>query len=538
MNQLNLSKFMKKKSDYDRTQELREKIKKLFKNAVLRNSLGIKLNGGILWGKEVELGENVQVEKGAAILGKTKILKGKIEKSAIVIDCIIQKIEAKSKSMLFLVEQLDEEKVKAEKEQFLTDLIILDKGIIRKVRVCSRIGEIIKNKIFNIDGREITFNKLLEFSNFEVFYISGSSYQFRKKLFDQPLNILFEKVGILKRYEGNPILKPISENYWEAKLVYNPAAIRIDGVTYIIYRTLGNDNISRLGLAWSRDGINIDGRLNYPIFTPDTEYELDETEVLKNRDREKGGCEDPRLTLIDDRIYMTYSAYSNVLQIAMASIKIQDFIKIPNTPKSEIKKKWIKYGPLFSNVYDRNAVLFPEKIDGKYVLLRRPIRGEIRNIAISFSKTLEPPWKNNFVEIIKTRSRMWDSERVGAGAQVLKSRYGWLLIYHGVGINKGRRSYMIGVVLLDLNDPTKVIYRSPKPIFVPEKDYEFYGWAPNVVFTNGIVPKNKDSDQIINDTDELMMYYGGGDQVIGVASARLCDIIPLKELLISVGQVQ
>jgi len=530
MDQLNLSKFMKKKSDYDRTQELRKEIEKLFKNTVLRNNLRIELKDGILWGKEVELGENVQVEKGAAILGKTKILKGKIEKSAIVIDCIIQEIEAKSKSMLFLVEQLDEEKVKAEKEQFLTDLIILDKGIIRKFRVCSSIGEIISNKIFNIDGREITFNKLLEFSNFEVFYINGSSYQFRKKLFNQPLNIIFKKVGILKRYEGNPILKPIPENYWEAKLVYNPAAIRINGVTYIIYRTLGNDNISRLGLAWSRDGINIDGRLNYPIFTPDTEYELDETEVLKNRDREKGGCEDPRLTLIGDRIYMTYSAYSDVLQIAMASIKIQDFINIPHNPKSEIKKKWIKYGPLFSNVYDRNAVLFPEKIDGKYVLLRRPIRGKIRNIAISFSETLEPPWKNSFVEIIKTRPGMWDSERVGAGAQVLKSRYGWLLIYHGVGINKGRRSYMIGVALLDLSDPTKVIYRSPEPIFVPEKDYEFYGWAPNVVFTNGIVPKNKDSDQIINDTDELMMYYGGGDQVIGIASARLCDIISLKEL--------
>ena len=76
MNQLNLSEFMNKKSDYDRTQELREKIKKLFKNTVLRNSSEIELKGGILWGKEVELGENVQVEKGAAILGKTKILKG------------------------------------------------------------------------------------------------------------------------------------------------------------------------------------------------------------------------------------------------------------------------------------------------------------------------------------------------------------------------------------------------------------------------------------------------------------------------------
>ena len=530
MDQICLSEFIEKKSNYDEIMKLRYKIIRLFENAELRNDLGIELKDGILLGKEVELGENIQVEKGAAILGKTKILKGKIEKGAIIIDCIIQEIEAKSKSMLFLVEQLDEEKVEIEKDKFLTDLIILDKEITKKVRICSDIDKSLKNKIFNIDGREITFHKLLELSNFKASYINGSSYWFRKNLFNQPLNTLFKKVGILKRYKGNPILKPIPENYWEAKSVYNPAAIRIDGVTYIIYRTLGNDNISRLGLAWSKDGINIDGRLNYPAFTPDTEYELDKTEVLKNRDREKGGCEDPRLTLIGDRIYMTYSAYSDVLQIAMVSIEVRDFINIPHIPKSEIKKKWIRYGPLFANIYDRNAVLFPEKINGKYALLRRPIRGEIRNIAISFSEILEPPWKNNFVEIMKTRPRMWDSERVGAGAQVLKSRYGWLLIYHGVGINKGRRSYMIGAALLDLNDPTKVIYRSPEPIFVPEKDYEFYGWAPNVVFTNGIVPKNKDSDQIINDTDELMMYYGGGDQVIGVASARLCDIIPLKEL--------
>ena len=201
MDQLNLSEFMNKKSDYNRTQELREKIKKLFKHSALRNSLGIELKGGILWGKEVELGEDIQVEKGAAILGKTKILKGKIEKSAIVIDCIIQEIEAKPKSMLFLVEQLDEEKVKAKKEQFLTDLIILDKGIIRKARVYSSIGEIIKNKIFNIDGREITFNKLLEKFPNEF----NEDFQYNKdkvgKLTDTSTKIMRNRIaGYVTRY--------------------------------------------------------------------------------------------------------------------------------------------------------------------------------------------------------------------------------------------------------------------------------------------------------------------------------------------------
>jgi len=229
MDQICLSEFIEKKSNYDEIMKLRYKIIRLFENAELRNDLGIELKDGILLGKEVELGENIQVEKGAAILGKTKILKGKIEKGAIIIDCIIQEIEAKSKSMLFLVEQLDEEKVEIEKDKFLTDLIILDKEITKKVRICSDIDKSLKNKIFNIDGREITFHKLLELSNFKASYINGSSYWFRKNLFNQPLNTLFKKVGILKRYEGNPILKPIPENYWEAKSVYNPAAIRIDG---------------------------------------------------------------------------------------------------------------------------------------------------------------------------------------------------------------------------------------------------------------------------------------------------------------------
>lgn len=85
------------------------------------------------------------------------------------------------------------------------------------------------------------------------------------------------QASVLTRFEGNPILEPIHDHAWESKMVYNPAAIQLDGITYIVYRAFGDDHLSRLGLAWSKDGVHIDGRLPYPIFTPTTEYELPKT---------------------------------------------------------------------------------------------------------------------------------------------------------------------------------------------------------------------------------------------------------------------
>ncbi|HEY53162.1 MAG TPA: hypothetical protein G4N94_06860, partial [Caldilineae bacterium] len=244
------------------------------------------------------------------------------------------------------------------------------------------------------------------------------------------------------------------------------------------------------------------------------------------RSREKGGCEDPRLSVIDGRVYMTYSAYADVLQIALASISKEDFMDLIQGDKRAALTKWKRYGPVFPGRQDRNAVLFPGKIDGKYALLHRPTSEETRNIAITFADSLEPPWPNHYETIIRTRPDMWDSERVGAGAQVLKTRHGWLLIYHGVGLRRGRRNYMLGAALLDMKDPRRVLSRSSEPIFIPLKDYELYGWAPMVVFANGAIVKGKDATELVEDGDEIIIYYGGGDHVIGVACAKLSDLLP------------
>ncbi|MDY7039784.1 MAG: hypothetical protein SVX38_02855, partial [Chloroflexota bacterium] len=500
-------------------------VQELFATPALRASRGVALRDGKLIGEGVELGEDVEIERGAAILGKSKILRGKVEEDAIVVDSVIREVMARSKSVLVNIEQLNDRKVVSENGQVLADVLIMDGGIVKKVRVASALETLAEQTTALVDGRRMTVDEIMKLSDFEASYLGGYSSQFRRDLLDQPLRELFPKSGVFTRLDGNPILEPIASHAWESMLVYNPAAIRLDGITYIVYRALGDDHTSRLGLAWSKDGLHVDGRLPHPIFTPRTEYELAGAEILQTRPREKGGCEDPRLTLVGDRVYMTYSAYGSVLQIALASISKRDFSALPDTPAEGTTDKWTRYGPLFPGTLDRNAVLFPERINGRYVLLRRPIRGEVRDIAISYSHTLEAPWPDEFQVIMQARPGMWDSERVGAGAQVLKTRHGWLLIYHGVGMIRGRRSYMLGTALLDLDDPAKILYRSPEPTFIPEQDYELYGWAPNVVFANGAVAGGKNADQIVEDDDEITIYYGGGDRVVGVAWAKLADLV-------------
>lgn len=497
-----------------------------FTDPILKQTLRAELRDGALIGRDVELGEDVTVERGAVILGQTKILRGRVEAGAVVVDCVAQVLEARSGTLVLMVEQLNEQKVESKKGQLLTDIIVMDEEIVRKVRVALEMGVTPEKEVVLVNGKQMTVGELIKLSDFEASYLGGSSARFRQALLGQSLSELFGRVGSLTRFEGNPILEPVLEHPWESKMVYNPAAIRLDGIIYIVYRAFGDDHISRLGLAWSRDGVHIDGRLPHPIFAPQTDYELAEMEVLQTRRREKGGCEDPRLVLIGDRVYLTYSAYSDVLQIALASTTKEDFIALSNTPAAKVKNKWTRHGPVFPGTLDRNAVLFPQKINGKYAMLRRPIRGQVRDIAISYSDTLEAPWPADFEVIMKARPGMWDSERVGAGAQVLKTRYGWLLIYHGVGMKRGRRSYMLGAALLDLDDPKQILYRSAAPMFVPQEDYELYGWAPNVVFANGAVAKARDAGQMIEDDDEILIYYGGGDMVVGVARARLADFVP------------
>jgi mannosylglycerate hydrolase len=364
----------------------------------------------------------------------------------------------------------------------------------------------------------------------------------------------YPSCGRLKRVGSGPLFKARPEATiiidgkpvrWE-RCVYNAAAIRIKGITYVFYRALGYDGISRIGLWWSRDGVHQDGRLDYPIFGPEATYEMPQDpqarrqQQLKDYDmvREVGGTEDPRIVQLGGDIYMTYTAYGDIVQLALAKIKVADFLKAVKEFKSyeEWKDLWLRNGPVFASLDDKDAVLFPvyeergekfislfpELFEGKFALIHRVPA----DMQILYTDRLRANGPSVGETLMRARPGMWDSEKIGAGAPPLKTRYGWLHIYHGVGVRDGKKAYMLGVVLTDLKEPGRVIYRSPEPILVPEQNYEIDGWVPNVVFTCGAVPKDKDSNDVLHRDNEILVYYGGADQVVAVAQAKVKDLIP------------
>jgi predicted GH43/DUF377 family glycosyl hydrolase len=307
----------------------------------------------------------------------------------------------------------------------------------------------------------------------------------------------------LKRFDRNPLLDPIKGHWWENKYVLNTAAFRIKDKVYLLYRAFGQDNISRIGLAIS-DGYNIIERLDKPVFIPE-------------REQERKGCEDPRVVIIGDEIFMLYTAYDGVVaQIAAASIPVADFL-------NRDFDRWKRRGFAFPGLWDKDAFLFPEKIEGKYVIYHRIEP----SIWISYSDELVFPWPRDGHKIIMgpRSGMMWDSLKIGAGAQPIKTKYGWLLIYHGVD---REMVYRLGVILVDLKDPGRLLYRSPNPVLSPETECEIgkagVSWVPNVVFTCGAVPAL--DKEVLDDNDEILVYYGAADSNICLATGRVEDLIP------------
>ena len=324
-----------------------------------------------------------------------------------------------------------------------------------------------------------------------------------------------EQVGIvepppveqLARFAGNPVLEFVKEHVWESKYVFNPGAIRLDGNVYLVYRAVGEDGVSQLGLAVSQDGFEFTERSKDPIFKPEGKSET-------------RGCEDPRLTLIGDRIYMLYTAYNGLIaQIALASISVDDFLNYR-------WGAWRRYGLVLPGLASKNATLFPERLDGKFVMLHRIEP----HIWITFADHLRCPWPGKEHRILapSASETMWDGRKIGAGSQPLKTEYGWLLITHGAD-NAG--VYRLGVMLLDSADPTILRYRSAEPVLVPVEPYEVGEmdrcWVPNVVFTCGVVPLNG-SGGVLDAADEVLVYYGAADTAVCVATARIGDLLPLQ----------
>jgi len=307
------------------------------------------------------------------------------------------------------------------------------------------------------------------------------------------------------RARENPIITPNPANSWEAKATFNPGAIYLGGKVHLLYRAQSLDNTSVFGYATSEDGIHINYRSKGPIYSP---RELFEQKLTPGGN---SGCEDPRLTKIGSKIYMLYTAFDgrNPPRVALTWILAVDFVK----------QKWVWVKPVLispPNIDDKDACIFPEKIRGKYFIIHRS--GD--DIDSAFSPTLDFDGKTWLEEYrwISPRVGMWDSRKIGIAAPPIKTKAGWILLYHGVSEEDG--FYRIGAVLLNLDDPTKVIARTDEPIFEPETSYEKSGQIPNVVFPCGAVVLD----------EKIFMYYGGADQVVGVATITMEKLLKVFEL--------
>jgi len=290
----------------------------------------------------------------------------------------------------------------------------------------------------------------------------------------------------LVRFEGNPILGPIGRHRWESHHVFNPAVVQLEGMIHIFYRAMGEDMVSRLGYAASKDGYHIEERLPYPVFEPAVPIE-------------KYGCEDPRLTVLDGKCFMTYTAYGDIYQIGITTIPIENVL--------ERRWAWGERLTPFPNVKNKNAVIFPSRIDGRYVMLHRLDP----DIHIIYSDDLMR-WHGNEM-LMRPRPGRWDCVKIGAAGPPIELDEGWLLVYHGVDAG---RTYRLGVAMLDRERPEKVIYRSEEPILEPSEEYECNGLVPNVVFSCGSILRE----------GRLVIYYGCADTVIGVATYDMKEIIP------------
>jgi predicted GH43/DUF377 family glycosyl hydrolase len=319
----------------------------------------------------------------------------------------------------------------------------------------------------------------------------------------------------LERFKNNPILKPDSKHHWETKAVFNPAAIYEGGKVHILYRAIGETDVSVLGYASSLDGPHIHERLDKPVYVPREPFEgvspahpyiSEMSGIYVSGGGGMGGCEDPRLSRIGERVYMTYVAYDGYSppRVALSSIHIDDFLS----------KKWNWKKPvLISPPYkvDKNACILPEKINGKYVIFHRVFPDILIDFVDDLNFDGKTRWLVGQYKIpIRAVDSDWDSLKVGCGPPPIKTKEGWLLIYQAVCCRDESR-YKIGAMLLDLKDPTKVLARTRSPILEPEASYENEGWKAGVVYPCGAV--------VIN--DRLFVYYGGADKFVCVASTKL-----------------
>jgi predicted GH43/DUF377 family glycosyl hydrolase len=305
---------------------------------------------------------------------------------------------------------------------------------------------------------------------------------------------------LFERYEGNPILT--SGNWpYPINSVFNPAAVRIDGEVLLLNRVEELCGFSHLTCARSKDGL--------------TNWVIDDEPTMKadqSTKEEKWGLEDPRIVWLEEQkqyaiTYVSFSEGGPIVSLAITK-NFRAFARLGGLLPPE----------------DKDACLFPRRFNGRFALIHRPIvRGEA-HIWLSLSPDLKH-WGDHRV-LLRTRMAYWDGARIGLACQPIELPEGWLIFYHGVRTTTSSQIYRIGIVLLDLDEPWRVLRRSEEWVLGPKEHYERIGDVNDVTFVSGAV--------VMEEFNQLYLYYGAADDKVAVAMA---DMDLIREYIMSCPKV-
>lgn len=325
----------------------------------------------------------------------------------------------------------------------------------------------------------------------------------------QDLLATMQKHSVLKKPIQNPILKPDPSSAWESQAVFNPGVLLLDNKIHFIYRAIGHDGQSVLGYAASSDGIHIDTRLPAPIF-PMQDLHVHHHGEKKTQYHSGGNCcgvEDPRLVKIEDTIYMSYTVFDgyHAPGIYLTSISVKSFLEhnwcwtqpVRLSAQKEIHKNW---------------VIFPLLMQDGYAILHSITPTIQIDYFASLDFTVTPQIKSKYAS--EDRTQVWDSWVRGVGPVPLYVNEGWLVLYHAMDHRDPNR-YKLGAMILDHQDPTKILYRASTPLLEPNEHYENEGFKSGVLYSCGAIIKDQ----------QLFVYYGGADTVVCVAFADINLVI-------------
>ena len=295
---------------------------------------------------------------------------------------------------------------------------------------------------------------------------------------------------IFEKYENNPIITP-SMMPSEVLYTFNPGAIRFGDETILMMDATTPDDIHRIWIARSRDGIHFT-----PDPTPAPWPAPDPTHPEKN-------TYDPRITKIGDDYFILYASDLEQNSVRVGILKTRDFRSFERVSTA-------------SELGNRNGCLLPEKVDGLYMRFDRPFGNELDPCYMWASYSPDLVFWGKSKPVSYKGKPFTDGYKMGAGAVPIKTDKGWLEIYHTVSTTCNGFIYRLKAALLDLNDPSVVLCHTKNFVLWPEYDYEMKGRVMNVVFT---------CNALLDEEGTVWVYYGAADTNIGLAKAKLDDLI-------------